>query len=123
MRRLNCLLFTGRAYGNVWGFTKSGVLEEVEVKGNLRTGNGLVLLSAATAGLGVMVVHEGMVRSFLLRGSLVRVLGDYAVRPTPSDAERHAVYPTRRGAARKASVFVKDPEGQPDVPALTELCR
>jgi DNA-binding transcriptional LysR family regulator len=77
-----------------------------------------------------MVVHEWMVRSFLLQGSLVRVLGDYAASPTPSDAERHAVYPTRRGAARKVSVFVeflvglfKDPEGQPDVPALTELCR
>jgi DNA-binding transcriptional LysR family regulator len=126
LRRHNCMLFTGRAYGNVWGFAKDGVLEEVEVNGNLRTGNGLVLLSAATAGLGVMVVHEWMVRSHLLHGSLVRVLGNYTVRPTPSDAELHAVYPTSRGAARKVSVFVdflvslfNSPDVSSDVPAAS----
>jgi len=108
LRDHNCLLLAGRPYASGWGFTKEGKSEEVEVEGNLRTESGLVLLSAAMAGQGLIVVHEWMLRSPFTEGRLVRVLGDYTVRPRPgSEAELHAAYPRSRGSARKVSVFVE----------------
>lgn len=120
LRQHNCLLLAGRPYSGGWHFSKDGQSEEVEVEGNLRTESGLVLLSAAMSGLGVIVVHEWMLRSPFTQGRLVRVLGDYAVRPRAgSDAELHAAYPRSRGSARKVSAFVefllelfRDPQGQ-----------
>lgn len=106
LRNHNCLLFTARSYGNVWGFTKDEQQENIEVEGSLRTDNGLVLLSAALADVGVIVVHDWMVRLPLAQGSLVRVLDDYVVNPRPGDAELYAVYANSRGLARKVRVFV-----------------
>ncbi|HXD43135.1 MAG TPA: LysR family transcriptional regulator [Ramlibacter sp.] len=106
LRAHNCLLFTARSYGNVWGFTKDGQHEDVEVEGNVRTDNGIVLLSAALADLGLIVVHEWMVRSLISQGRLISVLDDYTVNPRPGDAELYAVYASGRGLSRKIRVFV-----------------
>jgi DNA-binding transcriptional LysR family regulator len=106
LRGHDCLLFTARSYGNRWGFTREGELEEIEVRGSLRTDNGLVLLSAALADLGLIVVHNWMVRSLVSQRRLVRVLSDYTVNPRPGDAELYAVYASSRGLSRKVRVFV-----------------
>ena len=106
LRRHNCILFTARSFGNVWKFTKDGQPEEIEVRGTVRSSNGLVLLSAALAGLGVIVVHEWMVRYDLSQGRLMKVLSDYTVNPAPIEAELFAVYPNRVGLSRKVRVFV-----------------
>jgi DNA-binding transcriptional LysR family regulator len=102
----NCLLFSPRAYSNVWEFTRGGEHERVPVHGSLRTDNGLVLLSAALAGLGLIVVHEWMVRRLLAEGRMMRVLADYAVNPTTGEADLFAVYSSSRGMSRKVRVFV-----------------
>lgn len=102
----NCLLFSGPNYGSAWGFSKEGHLKEVHVNGNLKSSNALVLLNAALADLGVIVVHDWMVQSLITQGRLVRVLGDYTVSPTPADAELFAVYPSSRGLSLKVRVFV-----------------
>ncbi len=107
LRRHNCVLFSARSYGNVWGFERAGKREEVEVRGNLRSSNALVLHSAAIAGLGVIVVHEWMVRLDLSQGRLVRVLADYTVNPTEGEAELYAVYPSRTGVSRKVKAFLE----------------
>ncbi|WP_429443265.1 LysR substrate-binding domain-containing protein [Paraburkholderia sp. 40] len=57
-----CLLYAARSYGNVWGFSRDGARQKVAVHGNLRSDDGLVLLSAALAGAGITMVHERMVR-------------------------------------------------------------
>lgn len=106
LRSHNCALFTARSYGNIWGFAKDGKSEEVEVQGTVRSDNGLVLLSAAISGLGLIVVHEWMVRLPIAQGALVRVLDDYTVNPRPGDAALYAVYPSSRGLSRKVRVFV-----------------
>jgi len=106
LRDHNGLLFAARTYGNTWGFTKDGQHEEIEVKSSLRSDNGLVLLSAALADLGLIVVHEWMVRRPVSEGRLVRVLSDYTVNPRPGDAELNVVYASSRGLSRKVRVFV-----------------
>lgn len=102
----NGILFAARTYGNTWSFAKDGRNEEIEVKSNLRSDNGLVLLSAAMADLGLIVVHEWMVRRPVSEGRLVRVLSDYTVNPRPGDAELNVVYASSRGLSRKVRVFV-----------------
>lgn len=106
LRRHNCILFAARSYGNVWVFSRNGQREDVEVRGNLWSENGLVLLSAAQAGLGIVVVHERTVRPLILQGHLTRVLDDYTVKPRVEEAELHAVYPSGRGLSRNVRVFV-----------------
>lgn len=106
LERHSCLLFTARSYGNRWGFTRDGQTEEIQVQGSLRTDNSLVLLSGALSDLGLIVVHEWMVRRPIAQGRLARVLGDYTVNPRPGDAELYAVYASSRGLSRKIRVFV-----------------
>ncbi|MFT3719588.1 LysR family transcriptional regulator [Pseudorhodoferax sp.] len=106
LRRHACIVYNIPTHRHAWTFSKDGQHEEVEVQGALRSDNGLVLLSAAQAGLGLIVVHEWMVRLPIAQGQLVRVLADYAVNPTVGDADLHVVYPSSRGVSRKVRVFV-----------------
>jgi DNA-binding transcriptional LysR family regulator len=102
----DCIVYTIPSYGSSWTFSKSGHDEHVEVQGCVRSDNGVVLLSAAQADLGLIVVHEWMVRRLIEQGSLVRVLSDYSVRPTAGGAELYAVYPSSRGMSLNVRVFV-----------------
>jgi DNA-binding transcriptional LysR family regulator len=65
-----------------------------------------MLLSAAQAGVGVILVQEWMVRNLLAEGRMTRVLADYTVRPRPGEAELHAIYPSSRQLSRKVRAFV-----------------
>jgi DNA-binding transcriptional LysR family regulator len=102
----SCLVFSAPSYRTRWGFTREGQFEEVEVHGSIRSDNGLVLLSAALAGLGIGIAHEWMVRQHIADGKLIRVLGDYTVNPRPGDADLYAVYSSSRGLPRKVRAFV-----------------
>lgn len=106
LRKHNCLLFTAHSYGHSWGFTKDGKHEDIEVQGSVGSDNAVVLLSAALVDLGLIVVHEWMVRSLIAQGRLNRVLSDYTVNPRPGDAELYAVYASGRGLSRKVRVFI-----------------
>lgn len=102
----SCLLFSAPSYRNRWSFSRDGQVEEVDVKGRIRSDNGLLLLSSAMADLGVGIAHEWMVRNHLADGRLVRVLEQYTVNPRPGDADLYAVFPSSRGLSRKVRVFV-----------------
>jgi DNA-binding transcriptional LysR family regulator len=106
LRHHNCMLFTAPSYRNAWGFTRDGKQELVEIHGNVRSDNGLVLLASGLANVGVMVVHTWMVRDLLADGRLTRVLSEYVVNPRPGDADLFAVFPSTRGLSRKVRVFV-----------------
>jgi DNA-binding transcriptional LysR family regulator len=106
LRQHNCLVFTAPSYRPRWAFTREGQVEEVEVRGNLRTDNGLLLLSAALAGIGITTAYEWGMRSHLAASRVMRVLGDYTVNPRPGDADIYAVFPSSRGLSRKVRVFV-----------------
>ena len=104
--RHNCLVFVAPTYGNVWRFSKEGADWDIQARGHLSSGNSLVLLSAAIADLGVIVVNEWVVRPLLLQRRLTRVLRDYSVKPSEGDSELFVVFPSARGLSRKARVFV-----------------
>jgi DNA-binding transcriptional LysR family regulator len=106
LRQHNCLLFTAPTYGHQWRFTRSGQQEQVTVRGGVRSDNATVLLTAGLASIGIVIVHEWMVRSHLAEGHMVRVLGDYAVHPRTGDADLYAVFSSSRGLSRKVRVFV-----------------
>ncbi|MGF6916027.1 LysR family transcriptional regulator [Paraburkholderia sp. 40] len=106
LRHHNCLLYAARSYGNIWEFTKDDTREDIEVNGNLRSDNGLVLISAAIAGIGILVAQEWTVRLPVSRGELARMMGDYTVRPRAEDSELYVVYPNSRGLSRKVRIFV-----------------
>lgn len=102
----NCILFSVPNYPDVWVFEKDEFRQAVPVKGNLRTSNGLALLSAARADLGIIVVHEWTVRSDLEQGHLVRVLDEYVIKPTAAEAPVHVVFPSTAGMSLKVRTFV-----------------
>lgn len=106
LKRHSCLLFAAPSYHNRWGFSLDGQHDEVEVRGSIRSDNGLVLLSSALADLGIGIAHEWMVRRHLADGQLVRVMRDYTVNPRPGDADLYAVFPSSRSLSRKVRVFV-----------------
>jgi DNA-binding transcriptional LysR family regulator len=102
----NCLMFTAPSYGNRWSFSREGQIEVVEVRGSVRSDNGMVLLSSGLASLGVIIVHKWMVRDLLAQGRLITVLREYTVNPRPGDADLYAVFPSSRNLSRKVRVFV-----------------
>ncbi len=106
LRNHNCLLYAVRSYSNRWTFSNGADQEEIEVQGNLRTDNALVLLAAALSGTGLIVVHDWMVRTHISEGRLMRVLDDHVVHPRQGDAELFAVYSSSRGLSKKVRVFV-----------------
>jgi DNA-binding transcriptional LysR family regulator len=106
LRDHNCLLYTAPSYSNRWSFTRDGHVEVVEVRGSIRSDNGLVLLSSNLASLGLHVAHRWMVRDYLAQGRMITVLKEYTVNPRTGDADLYAVYPSSRGLSRKVRVFV-----------------
>lgn len=102
----NCLLYSPPSYRDQWSFTRNGVKQDVDLRGTLRSENGLVVMTAGVAGLGLFIVHEWLARNQLAEGKLVQVLKDYTVNPRPGDAELYAVYPSSRGLSRTVRVFV-----------------
>ncbi|SAK98314.1 LysR family transcriptional regulator [Caballeronia calidae] len=106
LRHHKCLLFLAPNYDNKWGFLKDEEYREIEVKGSLVADNGLVLVSAAKDGLGLVIVPEWMVRRELEDGTMSRVLADYTVSPHPTPAELCAVFASSRGMSRKVRAFV-----------------
>ena len=106
LRHHNCLVFAAPSYGNRWGFARDGKTEEVDVRGSVRSDNGLILLSSGIAGLGLIIVHEWMVRNLIAEGRMTPVLSDYTVNPRPGDADLYAVYPSGGSLSRKVKAFV-----------------
>lgn len=102
----NCLLFKAPTHSDIWLFERGGLSQEVKIGGNMQSSNGIALLSGALAGLGIIVVHEWMVRSDLEQGRLARVLADYIVKPTTVDAPVNVVFPSSQGMSLKVRAFV-----------------
>jgi DNA-binding transcriptional LysR family regulator len=106
LRTHNCLLFAAPSYDHRWSFTRDGTVDDVQIDGNVRSSNGMVLLSSALAGLGVGIAHEWMLRKHFADGNLIRVLAGYTVSPRPGDADLYAVFPSSRGLSRTVRAFV-----------------
>ncbi len=96
----NCILYTDSGYGDRWPVFDGP--EAVAVKGNLQTNSPLVLLGAAEAGEGIVVLPRFLAANALAEGRLIGLLSEHTTLRRPICA----IYPHRGLVPAKAAVFV-----------------
>jgi DNA-binding transcriptional LysR family regulator len=95
-----------RAGSNIWRLQGGDALHEISVAGPFTANNADVLVTAALAGLGLILVPTWLVSDHLDDGSLVPVLGDYQVSPSDVETAVYAVYPSGRFLSPKVRAFI-----------------
>jgi len=98
----NCLFYARPTNRSEWRFWRKGIECTVEVRGNLRSNNGDVLMNAAIDGLGVIYEPTFLVHEPLRQKRLVRVVPDWE----PEEFSVFAVYPHRRFLPPKVRSFI-----------------
>ena len=102
----DCLTYRINVGQTVWRFIDaSGAMEEVPVGGTLQSDNGLALLSATRAGVGVALMPDWAVRDDLADGRLVRLLPQYRVSHIEFDNGVYAVH-QRAHLSAKVRAFI-----------------
>lgn len=102
LRDHDCLSYSYLATSGSWPFKRGQRTWNVPVSGSLSANNGDVLLAAAVAGAGLVLVPTFMVEQQLRNGALRPVLMAYA----EGDFGIYAVYPHRRHVGAKVRAFV-----------------
>ncbi|OGB23639.1 MAG: LysR family transcriptional regulator [Burkholderiales bacterium RIFCSPLOWO2_02_FULL_57_36] len=99
-----CLIYAsgGRVFDE-WTFSGEDGPYKVRVNGPLQINDGGALVTAATAGCGVLLIPRKLVAEELARGELLEILSHCTL---PPGAPIYAVYPARDGLALKTSAFV-----------------
>jgi DNA-binding transcriptional LysR family regulator len=103
----NCLTYRINLGRTVWRFLdRGGVLEEIPVAGNLQSDNGLALLAAALAGVGIALMPDWAVRNEIASGRLRRLLPGYRVSHIEFDNGVYAVFQKSRHVSAKVRAFI-----------------
>ncbi len=109
----DCLTFRLNEAGNiwrpgadVWHLEGADGAHEVPVKGPLKASSADVLVRAALAGLGLILVLDWLVDHHVASGRLVSVLEDYRIAHQSGEGAVYAVYPSGRYVPAKVRVFV-----------------
>jgi DNA-binding transcriptional LysR family regulator len=100
--RHRCLHFSHLTDGTSWHFERRGEKRTVRVAAGFTANNGLVLHNAALRGLGIVYSTTFLAWRSLLDGSLVQVLGDWAL---PLN-DLSALYPASRQMSPKVRALV-----------------
>lgn len=102
----NCLTYRINVGQTIWRFIDTAAaMQEVRVAGNLQSDNGLALLSATVAGVGIALMPDWAVRDQLADGRLHRLLPDYQVSHIEFDNGVYAVY-QRSHMSAKVRAFI-----------------
>jgi DNA-binding transcriptional LysR family regulator len=100
----NCLMWHGPLdHLNRWPFLIDGKSEEISVRGNFHSSNGLTLVDLCKAGVGIVRVAEHVALPAMRNGVLVPLLTDYQAR---DDTAIHAVFLRERQLLPRIRVFV-----------------
>ena len=91
---------TGAYYA--WEFERNRREQQVAVKGRLSCNDGLTMVNAALAGLGLVYIHEQALAAHVEQGALEIVLSDYAV-TVPGF---FLYFPRRAGIQPKLRAFI-----------------
>ncbi|MFL9876342.1 LysR family transcriptional regulator [Paraburkholderia megapolitana] len=102
LRQHECLGFSATSLRHSWTFEGPEGRVSVPVSGRFMTDHGEPLLSAAVAGLGIMLQPLELVRGALSRGELVVVLPEYRIAPRPL----HILYAPDRRVTPKLRSFL-----------------
>jgi DNA-binding transcriptional LysR family regulator len=98
------VLFTPNSRNQAWTLVGPGEQQyEFGRPARLASNNYGAVVDVARAGSGIAVISEFMVTEELNSGELVRVLPDWATKPT----EVHAVYPARQNLPPRLTLFLE----------------
>ncbi|MDC7700739.1 LysR family transcriptional regulator [Vogesella indigofera] len=103
LARHSCLRYQQGNQPQVWRFWHGDEEIAVAVDGPLQSNNGDVLVSAAVAGMGILLQPRFLLEDALQRGQLQPLLSDYRTR----SAEVYVVYPARRYLPMKVRVLIE----------------
>ena len=95
-----------RESSDIWRFERNGELTEVAVDGPLKTNMSEVIIQAALAGKGLVMMLDWLISEHVEAGRLQPVLTDYIAGPYSGDAAAFAVYPSGRNAPAKVRSFI-----------------
>ena len=98
LQKHNCLLFSLLATGSIWPFEG----QPVKVRGNFKVNSPEGVRSAVLDGLGIGLMPCWLFADALASGSVVQLLGDWAIPALPITA----LYPAKRLLPRRAAVFM-----------------
>lgn len=102
LRQHECLGFSHTELRTVWTFHGPEGLLSVPVTGRLMVDSGEALLSAALAGVGILLQPSELVRKELASGRLIQVLPDFPVPTRPM----HLLYAPDRRMTPKLRSFI-----------------
>lgn len=103
LKQHNCLVFMLASNTNTWTLTNTAGSQTIQVGGDLKANNSLMVLQAALAHRGVANLASFVIGKYVEEGQLELLLPDY-------QAERlslYAIYPERKYIAPKVSLFIE----------------
>lgn len=99
----NCLPYLLGSDAMCWHFDGPGGPQTVEIRGNFRADNSLMLIDAMVRGVGVGLVPRVMIRTEIAEGRLETALDDWRAEPR----ELFAIYPTREHLPERVSTLLR----------------
>jgi DNA-binding transcriptional LysR family regulator len=102
LRHHECLLYTSNSTSAQWHYRIDGQVKNVAVRGRLAANNGLTLLAANAAGMGISVQPDFLAEPFLARKEVVEILSDFM----PPPLGIYAVLPSNRYIPQRVAVLM-----------------
>lgn len=99
----NCLVFVHAANANQWTLERDGQRHTVQVSGDMRANNSLVVRESVLQNRGIANLAGFVIARFVESGKLVQVFPDYA----PEQLSIFVVYPDRKYLSPKVSCFIE----------------
>jgi DNA-binding transcriptional LysR family regulator len=102
LRHHACLLYTSSSTAAQWTYRMDGQIKNVAVRGRLAANNGLALLEANAAGMGISVQPDFLAEPFLARKAVVEILAEF--KPPPLGI--YAVLPSNRYIPHRVAMLM-----------------
>ncbi|QEQ96886.1 LysR family transcriptional regulator [Neptunomonas concharum] len=103
LKKHNCLIFVHAANANQWSLERKGKRCTVQVSGDLKANNSLVVRESVLQHRGIANLADFVIARFVESGDLVRVFPSYE----PERLSIFAVYPDRKFISPKVSSFIE----------------
>lgn len=103
LKQHNCLVFVHAANANVWSLEEDGSLNTVQVEGDMKANNSLVVRSSVLAHRGIGNLALFVISRFLESGEIQLVFPEHE----PEELSIFAVYPDRKYTSPKVSAFIE----------------
>lgn len=102
----NCLLFRPQTGGRLWRFARQGIVEEIEVRGNIQANNSEALHVLTTAGVGLGWLPTWIAGEDIQCGRLHALFAEYQVSARGNPTAIYAICPPAKYVSSKVRVFV-----------------